>query len=214
MKLVRNRVYELVRREILSCSIMPGAELREADLAGRFGVSKSPVRDAMQKLELEGLVEIEPRRGHRVRPISVSDAEDVLEMRFILETACVRKVALGASDEELRDLDRYRDADLTSIPVFTEYNRTFHHRLAVLSRNRRLAEDTARLMELYERLCMISLAAIADRDGNEGPLRDHNEIIDALQARNGNAAARVVRRHIGKSQAQILRALESRPIVA
>ncbi|MFC7397454.1 GntR family transcriptional regulator [Chelatococcus sp. GCM10030263] len=214
MKLVRNRVYELVRREILSCSIMPGAELREADLAGRFGVSKSPVRDAMQKLELEGLVEIEPRRGHRVRPISVSDAEDVLEMRFILETACVRKAALVASDEELGDLDRYRDADSSSNAVFTEYNRTFHNRLAMLSRNRRLAEETARLMELYERLCMISLAAIADRGGSEGPLRDHNEIIDALQARNGNAAARVVRRHIGKSQAQILRALESRPIVA
>lgn len=214
MNLVRNRVYELVRREILSCSILPGSELREADLAERFGVSKSPVRDAMQKLELEGLVEIEPRRGHRVRPISIKDAEDMLELRLILESACVRKVAIVASDAELKALDRWRDADRSSMPVFVEYNRNFHHHLAVLSQNRRLAEETRRVMDLYERLCMVSLSAIIDPGGSEGPLRDHNEIIDALQARNGNAAARVVRRHVGKSQSQILRALERRSIVA
>jgi len=213
MKLVRNRVYEMVRREIMNCSIMPGAELREADLATRFGVSKSPVRDAMQKLELEGLVEIEARRGHRVRPISVGDAEDMLELRLILEAGCVRKVAIVASKEELRGLDRYRDADQSSIPVFAEYNRMFHHHLSVLSRNRRLAEEMRRVMDLYDRLCMVSLSAL-HHEGFDGPLRDHNEIIDALQARNGNAAARVLRRHVGKSQVQILRALERRAIVA
>lgn len=213
MKLVRNRVYEMVRRDIMNCSIMPGAELREADLATRFGVSKSPVRDAMQKLEQEGLVEIEARRGHRVRPISIGDAEDMLELRLILEAGCVRKVAIIASDEELRALDRYRDADQSSIPVFAEYNRMFHHHLGVLSRNRRLAEEMRRVMDLYDRLCMVSLSAL-HHEGFDGPLRDHNEIIDALQARNGNAAARVLRRHVGKSQVQILRALERRAIVA
>lgn len=214
MNLVRNRVYELVRREILSCAIVPGAELREADLAERFGVSKSPIRDAMQKLELEGLVEIEPRRGHRVRQVSVSDAVDMLELRLILEVASVRKVALVATEAELQALDMFRDADTTSSPVFTEYNRRFHHHLAMLSRNQRLAEETGRVMDLYERLCMVSLSAVYSNDRNDGPLREHNDIIDALQARNGNAAARMLKRHIGRSQAHILRALESRPIVA
>lgn len=214
MNLVRNRVYEMVRRDILSCAIVPGAELREADLAERFGVSKSPVRDAMQKLELEGLIVIEPRRGHRVRQVSVSDAADMLELRLILETAGVRKAAVVASDEELAGLDMFRDADTTSIPLFTEYNRRFHHHLASLSRNRRLAEEMGRVMDLYERLCMVSLSAVVAHDQNEGPLREHNDIIDALQARNGNAAARMLKRHIGRSQGQILRALESRPVVA
>ena len=63
VSLVRNRVFELVRGEILSCQLRPGEELRENELAKRYGVSKSPVRDAMQKLEFEGLVEIEPRRA-------------------------------------------------------------------------------------------------------------------------------------------------------
>ena len=61
VSLVRNKVFDLVRGEILSCTLMPGEELREGDLAKRYGVSKSPVRDAMQKLEHEGLIEIEPR---------------------------------------------------------------------------------------------------------------------------------------------------------
>lgn len=214
MKLVRNRVYEMVRRDILSCAIVPGAELREADLAERFGVSKSPVRDAMQKLELEGLVDIEARRGHRVRPVSVSDAADLLELRLIIETAAIRKAAAVATDAELAALDGFRDADTGSIPVFTEYNRRFHCHLAALSRNKRLTEEVGRMMDLYERLCMLGLSVVGDHDRNVGPLHEHNEIIDALQARNGNAAARMLRRHIAQSQGQILRALESRPIVA
>lgn len=69
-----------------------------------------------------------------------------------------------------------------------------------------------RALDFYSRLVLISLSAIADR-GFDEPLCDHVEIIEALQARNGNAAARVVRRHVGKSRAQIMRALDARPIV-
>lgn len=191
---------------------MPGAEIREADLAQRFGVSKSPVRDALQRLENEGLIEIEARRGHRVRAISVRDAEDILEFRQILEEACVRKVVQVASIADLESLDRFREADKNSPAAFTAYNRQFHYRLAELSRNRRIAEETRRAMDYYARLCLISLSVIQDR-GFDGPLQDHIEIIDALQARNGSAAARVVRRHVGKSRSQILRALDNRPIV-
>jgi DNA-binding GntR family transcriptional regulator len=213
MSLARNRVYELVRSEIISCSLMPGAEIRESELAQRLGVSKSPVRDAMQKLELEGLVDIEPRRGHRVRAISVKDAEDIIELRLILETETVKKVARIASDAELRDLDRFRTADQSSAARFTEYNRTFHHALSLLSQNRRLSDETRRLMDVYDRLCIVSLSMLSGKGGFDDPLRDHIAIIDALQERNGNAAARVMRRHVTKSRSQILRALEKRPII-
>ena len=116
VSLVRNKVFHLVRGEILSCTLAPGEELREGELAKRYGVSKSPVRDAMQKLEFEGLIEIEPRRGHRVKPISVSDAEDILELRTILETGVVRKIIASASDDDVAVLDRFRTADMSSIP--------------------------------------------------------------------------------------------------
>ena len=213
MSLERNRVYELVRGEILSCSLQPGAELREADLAERFGVSKSPVRDAMQKLEHEGLVKIEPRRGHRVRPISVKDAEDILELRIILEAAAVKKIVEVATDEELAALDRFRVADASSAVTFAAYNRQFHQGLAAMSKNARLAEETRRVMEFYDRLCLVSLSTLSTDEGFEAPLRDHATIIDHLQNRDGSAAAKVVRRHVAKSRSQVLRGLENRPIV-
>lgn len=213
MNLVRNKVFEQVRREILSCALMPGEELRENELARRYGVSKSPVRDAMQKLEFEGLVEIEPRRGHRVKPISVSDAEDMLDLRVILETAAVRRIAERASEADLEDLDRFRSADTTSISGFTVYNRDFHKYLSRLSGNRRLAEETQRVMEMYDRLCMVSLSNKRGPDSFAEPLADHVAIIDALQARDGTRAARLLTRHITRSRDSIMRGLERRPVV-
>jgi DNA-binding GntR family transcriptional regulator len=213
MSLVRNKVFDLVRGEILTCALKPGEELREGDLARRYGVSKSPVRDAMQKLEFEGLVEIEPRRGHRVKPISVSDAKDILELRIILETAAARKIITSASDDDVAALDRFRVADINSIPGFTAYNREFHHALSALSGNRRLAEETRRVMEIYDRLCVVSLQEQRGKGGFAEPLADHCAIIDAIQNRNAAQAARVVARHVGKSRTSIIRGLGRRPIV-
>lgn len=207
MNLVRNRVFESVRNDILTCRIMPGEELREIALARRYGVSKSPVRDAMQKLEFEGLVEIEPRRGHRVKPISIADAEDMLELRIILETGAVKGVVRRASDEDLRALDAFRNPEDHSLEGFTAYNRDFHHHLAHLSGNRRLAEETQRVMEVYDRLCMVSLSNQRRSDGFSGPVKDHNELIEALQARDVARAVRVTTRHVSHSRKAILRGL-------
>jgi len=213
MSLARNTVFENLRSEILSCTLMPGEELREGDVAKRYGVSKSPVRDAMQKLEFEGLIEIEPRRGHRVKPIAVSDAEDILELRVILETGVVRKIIDTATDAEIASLDQYRTADMSSISAFADYNRRFHHALSALSRNNRLAEETRRVMEFYDRLCVVSLRTLRGAGGFEEPLADHVAIIDAIQDRNRTQAARVVARHVQKSRAQIMKGLGRRPIV-
>ena len=213
MSLVRNKIFDLVRGEILDCTLMPGEELREVELAKRYGVSKSPVRDAMQKLEFEGLVEIEPRRGHRVKPISVSDAEDILELRIILEIGTVRKIITTAKDEDIASLDQFRTTDITSISSFTLYNRGVHHRLSVMSGNQRLAEETRRVMEIYDRLCVISLQSQRGEAGFAGPLADHVAIIDAIQARNASLAARVVAKHVSTSRAAIMRGLGRRPIV-
>lgn len=212
MTLVRNKVFDLVRGEILTCALQPGEELREQELARRFGVSKSPVRDALQKLEFEGLVEIEPRRGHRVKPISISDTEDILDLRILLESGIVRRVAERASEESLGALDAYRETDTHSVTAFAAYNREFHSNLARLSGNRRLADEMRRVMEFYDRLCVVSLSNQRRKDCSE-PLADHVAIIDALQARNGAAAARLIARHVERSRAALMRGLGQRPIV-
>lgn len=213
MILERDRVFQLVRQDILSCELKPGEELREADLAQRYGVSKTPVRDAMQKLEFEGLVEIEPRRGHRVRPVSMRDAEDILDLRAVLECAVVTKIARVADAAELSALDSLRTYDGSGIRAFADYNRRFHATLARMSGNRRLAEETVRVMEFYDRLAIVSLTLLSREGSLDAPLADHNEIIDALQARNGRLAARLVRDHVDRSRVQIMRGLTRKPVV-
>lgn len=214
MNLIRHKVLDQIRQDILSCGLPPGAELREAELAEQYDVSKSPVRDALQRLQFEGLVETEPRRGHRVTPISVSDARDILEMRETLEVAAAKRMIRDASDAKLADLDRWRTADVTDIRAFANYNRNFHISLAQLSGNRRLAEEMRRLLDAYERLCIVSLERMsADHGDMNTALRDHCDLITALQARDGRAAAKIVRRHVRTSRGHIMKGLGNRPIV-
>jgi len=213
-RLIRHRIFDELRQDILSCGLPPGEEIREGELARRFGVSKSPIRDALQKLEFEGLVEISPRRGHRVAPISVTDAAEILEMREMLEAGALRKLAAEGTPETLARLDALRQADTSSLEAFSSYNRHFHVTLCELSGNRRLCETMERLMENYDRLCVVSLSVRrTEREAMEAALADHNAIIDAVQARSGATAVRLSARHTKRSRSQIMRALDSRPIV-
>jgi len=87
---------------------MPGAEIREAELAVRFEVSKSPVRDALISLEREGLVITIPRQGYRVAPLSISDMLDMFHLRAALERANIERIIRNASDEQLQALDQFK----------------------------------------------------------------------------------------------------------
>lgn len=214
MNLIRHKVLDQIRQDILSCGLPPGAELREADLADQYDVSKSPIRDALQRLQFEGLVQTVPRRGHRVTPISVSDASDILDMREALEVAAVQRIAREADDTTLADLDQWRQADVSNIRAFATYNRDFHIMLAKLSGNRRLASEMRRLLDAYERLCIVSLERLsADKGDMSTALEDHRAIISAMQARDARAAAKIVRRHVRHSRGHIMKGLENRPIV-
>jgi DNA-binding GntR family transcriptional regulator len=214
-RLIRQEIYDKLRSDILSCSLLPGEEFREGELVEKFGVSKSPIRDALQRLELEGLVEITPRRGHRVAPISVADAQDMLDMREILEAGALRLAIDRASDTELKLLDNFRAADTDDLGAFADYNRRFHRTLCDVSQNQRIATSMALLMENYDRLCIVSLTSTRDLEGGmEEALTDHISIIEALQTRNVAAAVRASRRHTKKSRGKIMRGLENRPVVA
>src|SRR3954467_12177410 len=107
-RLLRVDIYEKLRDEILGCQLRPGSDLREQQLASRFAVSKSPVRDALFRLEREHLVTISPRQGYRVAPISLSDAREMLRLRAVLECASVAEGAREASEQDLAALDRFR----------------------------------------------------------------------------------------------------------
>jgi GntR family transcriptional regulator, rspAB operon transcriptional repressor len=112
--LLRDKIYQALRHEILTCGFPPGQELREQTLAERYGVSRTPIRDSLLRLEQEDLVTVLPRQGYLVRPLSISDVEDMLNLRSIIEPACAAAAA-QADETSLQVLDSFRslvDQDL------------------------------------------------------------------------------------------------------
>ncbi len=216
-QLMRADIYGALRREILSCAISPGAEIRDAEIAERFAVSRSPVRDALLRLEAEGLVVISPRKGYRAAPISIADARDLFEFRAILEPACAASVASAASEEALHSLDRCRSmsglAEQGAAPTFVQYNREFHLAIARLCANRRVREATIDLIEQFDRLVTVSISSNEAGGQRDALIAEHCEIIDALQARDGKRAGRIMSRHAGRARKRVLAALSRSPIV-
>lgn len=195
-RLLRETVYEQLRADMISCKLPPGTEIREAELAARFDMSKSPVRDALMRLEREGLVITLPRQGYRVAPVSLTDVLDMFHLRAALERACVERICRHASDEQLATLDEFRHFDPAAWEGgFIAFNRAFHRRIAALGGNARMRDQLYDLIDQMERAVQVSVANI--RTGNPQVLvNEHADIIDALQAREVRRAQRLAEQHI------------------
>lgn len=129
---LRELVYEELKKEILTGRIAPGTRMMEVDLADEMGVSRTPVREAIRKLEKEGLVVIEPRRGAYASSLSVKDMVDTLEVRENLEGFAAALAAERMSDEQLDELlrlaDEYADAVNANDPIKVLYmDEAFHN---------------------------------------------------------------------------------------
>lgn len=212
-RLLRETVYEQLRADMISCKLAPGAELREAELAARFDMSKSPVRDALMRLESEGLVITLPRQGYRVAPVSLTDVLDMFHLRAALERACMERIVLQASDEQLRELDAFRHFDASAWDGgFIAFNRAFHRRIAELGGNARMRDQLLDLIDLLERAVQVSVASMKQGDP-QVLVNEHVEIIDALQARAVKKAQRLAEQHIVAAGKRVSSAI-SRSLIA
>ena len=212
-RLLHVDVFRALRQDILSCRLAPGEELREAELAERFEVSKSPVRDALSRLVHEGLVVVMPRQGYRVAAISVKDVRDMLEYRAVLEGACARLVAETASDEGLRSLDHFRKFDPKKHKDgFISYNREFHRAVIGLCANARLARAAEGQIDQMDRVTTMSVNALPKHDPAR-VIAQHVEIIEALQRRDARRASALMSRHVLEARKRVCSALARLAIV-
>jgi DNA-binding GntR family transcriptional regulator len=214
-QLLREAVYEQLRADILSCRLPPGAEIREAELAARFQVSKSPVRDALMRLEREALVITLPRQGYRVASISLTDVQDMFHLRAALERACMERIVRLATDEQLATLEAYRVYQADDWEGgFVAYNRSFHRKLAELAANARMRDQLGELIDQMERAVLMSLSNVNVKKGNSKSIVDeHCRIVDALQGRQQKIAERLAERHIGSAAKRVNDAI-SRLVIA
>lgn len=188
-------VHGRLRDEILHARLLPGATLLEADLAARFEVSKTPVREALRLLVQDGWVLVLPRRGYLVRPLGLDDLRDVFQLREMLEPGFAAEAAARVADADelmLETVGRQRGADLAQA---LQSAADFHVRIAEMSGNARATRVIANLVDEVTRLHFL-LPHLASHISSADEIAAHEQIAAAIAAGKETEAARVMRDHL------------------
>lgn len=192
------RVTDLIRDAIVRGEYAPNQRLIEADLSSTFSASRATVRTALLELASEGLVERLPNRGSRVRTISLDEAIEILEVRMGVEGLCAAKTATSISDEDAAALERLRDEMLESVAEgdLVEYSRLNQYldvRIRELSRHATASDVLGRLHAQSVRH-QFKLSSRPQRA--KVSVHQHAAIIEAIVARDPDAAEQAVRSHL------------------
>lgn len=202
-------VYRQLLTEIGSGGLLPGARLRETELAERLSTSRTPVREAIRRLEIDGLVTHVPRQGATVRKLEYGEIVELYEMRMVLEGTAARLAARSALDFEIDELmainDELRRAPLG--PPAQEMNRQFHRLLIETARNRYLVKSVSALQKA---MLILGPTTLGDLERQDEACAEHAQVIQAISARNGEAAEQGMRNHIASALKARVRALRIR----
>ncbi|MFE3600702.1 GntR family transcriptional regulator [Streptomyces sp. NPDC059096] len=195
-----DRVYSHVKEAVLERRYEGGTLLTEGELAEAVGVSRTPVREALLKLEVEGLIKLYPKKGALVLAVSAQEIADVVETRLLVEEFAVRKAvpasaAFLARLEELLDEQRLRaeEGDLGAVAVS---DRCFHAEIVRNAGNQILSKLYDQLRDRQLRMGVAVLEAHPDRIAKN--VTEHAELLDAIRAGDADGAAACVRRHVSR----------------
>lgn len=203
---LRELVFEAIRQAILDGVLEPGERLMEVQLAEELGVSRTPVREAIRKLELAGFVVMIPRRGAYVADISLKEVSEVFEIRGALEALAAELAAERASEEELENLERLlveigKSIEERNVEMLVELDTRFHDALFKASRNERLSQILSSLREQIQRFRTQTLSHPARM---RVALEEHRGIVEALAARDGELARRLAVEHIESAENSLM----------
>ncbi len=207
-------VYELVRQEIIDLVILPGMHLREADLAQRFSVSKTPVREALLRLKKDGLVEIIAFRGAVVIDYTHNDLIEIYQLREILEGACAREAAQSIDVDEVVELGRVVRVSEESLAqgrsdLLPELFNSFDEIIYRQTRNQRMVEMLKYLDGHLRRIGNLTVGIPGRLDKS---VQQHAEIYDAIAMRDPDEAERKMRHHIRSVLADQMATFRVNPI--
>ena len=209
-KPIREVIFDTLREAIIVGELKPRERLMEVQLANKLGVSRTPVREAIRKLELEGLVAMVPRKGAHVADLSVKDIMNVLEVRSTLDGLASFLSAARITDEEIKELKHtqtqfinYLEKDNLHGSVKKDVE--FHDIIYRSSRNDKLIQISNNLREQVQRFRVIY---IKDYSSSKELIREHIEIRDAIANRDPEAAMKFAQRHIKNQEEAIIKAIK------
>jgi DNA-binding GntR family transcriptional regulator len=201
---LRETVTQIVRAAIISGEMAPGEVYSAPALATRFGVSATPVREAMVDLSSEGLVQTVPNKGFRVTAVSEAELDDIAALRMLIEPPTVRQVTPRIPEEAipaLRVLARaiVGNAAAGDLIAYTEADRRFHLAILEYSNNQRLVSLVS---DLRSHTRLYGLSGMVDRGTLADSAAEHLELVDLIEARDATGAGNLMKRHIGRVRAE------------
>src|SRR4030066_94654 len=206
-KTIRKRIYEHLREQLLNGEIAPPEHLIEAKIANELGTSRTPVREALHSLELEGLIESIPRVGYVVKAISEEEVEEICEMRMAIEGVAARWAMEKAYKKLVEELEKNisiaeEKVSKGNVRAFVDMDARFHEIISKFSGSKRLLElaQTLRRHMLRYRIQSIYLMDNVLRaiDGHKGILR-------AMEKRNFEEVNKAIRHHMEQVKKDVLR---------
>ena len=204
-----NQAYQRLHQEILTCSLAPGQIVSERELARRYEVSKTPMREALAQACHAGFIQRLPGRGYIVSPITIRDIRELFDLRLILESTAVERAVHRSNAELVARLKemaevKYDPDEPESHISFLKTNRSFHLAMAEATNNQRLMVLLDDLFNEMERLFHLGLRL---RDSSEEMVREHRELVIALEQGDIYQALSAINLQIISSRDRILEAI-------
>lgn len=203
MRIVMNqtdaeKAYQEIKKRIIKTELMPGAVINESELMAKLGFGRTPIREALKKLQSDDLVVVKPRRGIFVAELAITDLSQIFEVRVELEALAARLACQRISEEELEDLksltDQYSTLDTNNIEELIELDGKFHTLIREATRNRFLISNLEYYYNLSLRIWYLALPQVVV-DGVD--IKALLEIYKALAAGDEDMAAAKMSKHIG-----------------
>jgi DNA-binding GntR family transcriptional regulator len=204
---LREVVFNTLRKAILTGELKPGERLMEIHLANQLGVSRTPIREAIRKLELEGLVIMMPRRGAEVAQITEKSLRDVLEVRRTLDAFCAELACERISAEEIEQLRKAceefeRAAGTEDVSEIAKADVGLHDIIVQATRNQRLIQI---VNNLSEQMYRYRFEYIKDEARHDNLVEEHRMIYESILHRDKEKAAEASKLHIDNQEQSIIK---------
>lgn len=206
-----DRMYAALKHRILSGRLLPKQRIVEKDICTEMNVSRTPLREALNRLALEGLVILLPYRGYVVTPVTVEDFQNLCELRRIIEPGTAALAAQRATAEDIERLvavaeTRYTLGDPVTYENYLRANSAFHLALVRCTGNSRIESIVMSLLDQHQRPLYLGLGRGIDAEASTA---EHLEVIDAVRAHDPVRAQTLMYEHISRGEQRIVKALHA-----
>jgi DNA-binding GntR family transcriptional regulator len=208
---IPDRVYATLKHRILTCAMLPGQRIVEKDLCTEMQISRTPLREALNRLALENLIVLRPYRGYVIAPITVTGFRDLCELRRIVESGAAALSAMRATPDDIDELAAratlaYTAGDQATYVSYLRNNSAFHLALVQCTHNSHLISAVMSALDHHQRPLYLGLEVGIDAEASTA---EHIDVVDAVRNHDPQRARTLMLTHIGRAEDRVVTALRA-----